>query len=57
MKEKLPPDQKAVKKIFPRHIGDVPKFDAQTWSLTVDGEVEKPLQLKWREFLSLPKIV
>lgn len=57
MKEKLPPDQKAVKKIFLRHIGAVPKFDAQTWSLTVDGEVEKTLQLKWSDFLSMPKIV
>jgi len=56
LKEKLPPGQKAVKKIFPRHFGVVPKFDAQTWSFTVDGEVEKPLQLKWDEFLSLPKV-
>ncbi len=56
MKEKLPPGQKAVKKIFPRHIGVVPKFDAQTWSLIVDGEVEKPLQLKWSDFLSLPRV-
>lgn len=57
MKEKLPLGQKTVKKILPRHIGDVPKFDAQTWSLTVDGEVRKPLQLSWSHFLSLPKVV
>lgn len=57
MKEKLPLGQRAVKKIVPLHIGVIPKFVAQTWSLTVDGQVEKPLQFKWSDFLSLPKVV
>jgi len=57
MKEKLPPGQKAVKKIVPLHMGSVPKFDPQNWSLTVDGEVEKTLTLKWNDLLSLPTVV
>jgi len=57
MKEKLPPGQKAVKRVVPLHIGSVPKFDSQNWSLTVDGEVEKPLTLKWNDLLSLPTVV
>jgi len=57
LKNKLPPGQVAAKRIFPRHIGSVPKFDAENWSLIVDGEVEKPLSLKWSDLLSLPIVV
>jgi len=57
LREKLPLGQKAVKRIFPRHIGSIPKFDPQSWSLTVDGEVEKPLSLNWKSILSLPSVV
>jgi len=47
----------AVKRIFPRHIGVVPKFDPHKWSLIIDGEVGKTLTLKWSDFLSLPTLV
>jgi len=57
LKEKLPPGQIAVKRIFPRHMGSVPEFDPQSWSLTVDGKVEKTLLLKWNDLLSLPTVV
>jgi len=57
LKEKLPPGQVAVKRIFPRHIGSVPKFDLQNWTLTINGEVEKTLSLKWKDLLSLPPVV
>lgn len=57
MKEKLPQRQKVVKRIFPRHIGSVPKFDAQNWSLIVNGEVEKTLSLEWNNLQSLPTVV
>jgi len=57
LKGKLPPGQRAVKRILSRHIGSVPKFDPQKWSLMVDGEVEKPLSLKWNDLLSLPAVV
>jgi len=57
LKEKLPPGQIAVKRIFPRHIGSIPKFDPQNWSLAVDGEVEKTLSMKWNDLLSLPTVV
>jgi len=57
LQEKLPPGQVAVKRIYPRHIRSVPKFDPQNWSLIVDGEVRKPLSLKWKDVLSLPTVV
>lgn len=55
--EKLPPGQVAVKRIVPRHMGSIPRFYPKNWSLTVDGEVEKPLLLKWNDVLSLPTVV
>jgi len=57
LKEKLPPRQVVVKRISPRHIGSVPKFNPQNWNLTIDGEVGKPLSLKWNDLLSLPTVV
>jgi len=33
-----------------------PKFDPSTWDFFVDGEVENPLRLTWREFLGLPRV-
>jgi len=38
-------------------MGTVPKFEPQNWSLTVDGEVERPLSLNWNDLLSLPTVV
>lgn len=34
-----------------------PEFDAQTWRLTVDGLVTRPVSLKWDEVLELPRDV
>lgn len=55
MKAKLPPGQQAIEKIPSLHIGAIPKFEPEKWKLTIDGEVEKPLVLKWNDVLSLPK--
>jgi DMSO/TMAO reductase YedYZ molybdopterin-dependent catalytic subunit len=34
--------------------GAVPKIDLKLWLLIVDGEVEKPLRLRWNDFQKLP---
>jgi len=54
---RLPPGQRTVSKAPLRHIGAIPKFDEKTWSLTVSGLVESPLNLNWRGFLELPKVI
>ena len=36
------------------HFSSIPKLDASTWSLTVDGEVEQPLRLSYKEITKLP---
>ena len=36
------------------HVGPTPKFDESLWDFKVFGEVEKPLHLRYREFLALP---
>jgi DMSO/TMAO reductase YedYZ molybdopterin-dependent catalytic subunit len=36
------------------HFSNVPDADASTWRLSVEGEVEKPLDLGYEELSSLP---
>ncbi len=37
------------------HFSDVPKLDAATWTLSVDGEVENSLTISYQELLKLPQ--
>jgi DMSO/TMAO reductase YedYZ molybdopterin-dependent catalytic subunit len=57
LKTSLPPRQQAIERIRSLHIGAIPKFDPLKWKLTIDGEIEKPLVLKWADVLSLLKTV
>jgi len=60
-KQSLPPDQTPIKrhlrwgKDHPTITGSVPKIDLRSWTLVVNGEVEKPLKLSWDEIQKLPK--
>jgi DMSO/TMAO reductase YedYZ molybdopterin-dependent catalytic subunit len=57
MRKKLPPGQREIKEAPLRHIGSVPSFDLETWSLTVYGLVKKPLTLTWSNIVALPSVV
>ena len=60
-KSGLPPGQSAIRQIprwgvdHPTIGGPVPKIDIDKWILSVDGEVEKPLKIAWKDLLSMPK--
>lgn len=60
--ESLPPGQQKVDKILrwnvdhPGITKENPKVDLSKWTLIVDGEVEKPLKLTWKDFLKLPAV-
>ena len=51
---RLPPGQSATLKWPVLHVGDVPRFDPQTWDFKITGLVEKPVRLTWDEFSHLP---
>jgi len=57
----LPPGQKRVESILRwgiDHQGiiqELPEIDRGAWVLTVDGEVENPLNLNWEAFMELPQ--
>ena len=59
--ERLPPGQKAVDSILgwgtahPGIVKDLPHIDKSEWGLTVDGEVESPIELDWEGFMALPQ--
>jgi DMSO/TMAO reductase YedYZ molybdopterin-dependent catalytic subunit len=62
-KKKLPPDQNAIERIMrwgidhPGITSANPEIKLETYTLTVDGEVEKPVVLSWKDFLGLPQTV
>ena len=51
---RLPPGQYLTEKWPVLHAGTVPDVDLSTWTLTVDGEVERSLTLTWKQLLELP---
>jgi len=60
--KELPPGQVPIKQLLrwgkshPTIGGPVPKIDLKSWTLLIDGEVEKPLKLSWNDFQKLPMI-
>jgi DMSO/TMAO reductase YedYZ molybdopterin-dependent catalytic subunit len=52
--DRLPPGQYLTEKWPVLHAGTVPQADLSTWTLTVSGEVERPLTLSWEQLLELP---
>ncbi len=61
--KKLPPDQSPIDHLLrwgidhPGIKSTNPQIKLDTYKLTIDGEVEKPVTLSWTEFLQLPKTV
>ncbi len=59
---KLPPDQRPIKRILrwgidhPGITSANPKIDLETYTLTIDGEVQNPVKLNWKQVLSIPKV-
>jgi len=51
---RLPPGQSLTLKWPVLHVGDVPRFDPQTWDFRIAGLVEEPVRLTWDEFTRLP---
>ncbi len=62
-KRRLPPDQSAIDRILrwgidhPGITSVNPKLRLETYTLIVDGEVDNPVKLGWKEFLALPQNV
>jgi len=60
--ERLPPGQTPIKRLLrwgvdhPGITRSNPKIDLKTYTLTIDGEVEKPLKLSWDDILKLARV-
>jgi DMSO/TMAO reductase YedYZ molybdopterin-dependent catalytic subunit len=61
--KRLPPNQKPIKRILRWEIDHPginsanPRIDLNTYVLTVEGEVENPVKLRWNDVLELPRTV
>src|SRR5262245_17702898 len=54
-RERVPPGQGVTKGWPLLHVGEVPSTPVEEWRLAVGGEVERALDLSWRELLALPQ--
>jgi DMSO/TMAO reductase YedYZ molybdopterin-dependent catalytic subunit len=52
---RMPPGQAMTKKFPVLHYGPVPRFDPESWTFKVWGEVEEPVSFTWAEFQDLPR--
>jgi len=54
-KERLPPGQRWITGFPVRTVEQMPEpFDPKTWTLVIDGEVEKPITLSYAQLQALP---
>ncbi len=56
-KQRVPPNQKVTSEFPVLHEGSIPTFDPETWDFAVEGLVEKPMRLAYKDFLKLPTVV
>ncbi len=56
-KPRVPPGQHAVDSLPVLHVGPVPRFDASTWDLRIEGEVRAPRRLSYQEVRALPAVI
>ncbi|HEX8122320.1 MAG TPA: sulfite oxidase-like oxidoreductase [Solirubrobacteraceae bacterium] len=52
---RIPPGQYLTERFPVLTYGTNPAFDLNSWSLAVDGEVERPFALSWDELMALPQ--
>ncbi|HUK84903.1 MAG TPA: molybdopterin-dependent oxidoreductase [Candidatus Acidoferrum sp.] len=61
-KKKLPPSQQVTDRILrwgidhPGITSTNPQLILETYTLTIDGEVENPVKINWNDFMTLPKV-
>ncbi|MDP2743697.1 MAG: molybdopterin-dependent oxidoreductase, partial [Dehalococcoidia bacterium] len=53
----IPPGQVVTADFPVLHVGEIPRFEPDSWRFVVWGEVENPLEFRWEEFLKLPRRV
>jgi len=53
---KVPPRQNVLATWPVLDIGEQPVVSTDRWELRVEGEVDQPLRLHWRDFLELPQV-
>src|SRR4029077_8032304 len=52
---RIPPGQYLTERFPVLTYGRNPTVDLDTWSLSIDGEVDEPFSLRWDELMALPQ--
>ena len=54
--KRIPPGQSRTRKWPVLHFGSVPSVPQESWTLEIDGLVDRPLKFTWDEYQSLPRV-
>src|SRR5919199_4277913 len=54
--KRVPPGQYLTERFPVLTYGRNPKYDLESWSLSIWGEVEEPFSLRWDELMALPQV-
>ena len=54
--KRIPPGQSRTRKWPVLHFGSVPSVPRDSWTLEIDGLVDRPLKFTWDEYQSLPRV-
>jgi DMSO/TMAO reductase YedYZ molybdopterin-dependent catalytic subunit len=55
-KDRLPPGQYLTRDLPVLHVGSIPHFAPETWSLRIGGLVESPAEFDYYTFQGLPRV-
>lgn len=54
--KRIPPGQSRTRKWPVLHFGSVPSVPMDSWTLEIDGLVDRPLKFTWDEYRNLPRV-
>lgn len=54
--KRIPPGQSRTRKWPVLHFGSVPSVPRDSWTLEIDGLVDRPLKFTWDEYRNLPRV-
>ena len=54
--QRIPPGQYLTERFPVLTYGRNPAYDLESWSLSIDGEVEQPYALRWEELMALEQV-
>ncbi|MFB0522445.1 MAG: hypothetical protein ACETV1_01620, partial [Candidatus Bathyarchaeia archaeon] len=52
-RDRIPPNQKVTSELPVLHVGSVPRLSPENWDFVVEGLVENPVRLTYKDYRSI----